>query len=84
MLVSQNTITGHMEYFVNPEIYFVLFSDGGAMTIIVMIIVHYFQKIKSCLAEFKELIPVLSFKEKGNVMQLFLVICCKIWLSSVK
>ena len=83
-----------MEYFVNPEIYFVLFSEGGAMTIILMIIVYYFQKIKSCLAEFKKLIPVLSFKEKGNVMfpgcrqcsflQLFLVICCKIWLFSVK
>ena len=61
-----------MEYFVNPEIYFVLFSEGGAMTIILMIIVYHFQKIKSCLAEFKKLIPVLSFKEKGNVY--FLVV----------
>ena len=42
------------------------------MTIILMIIVYYFQKIKSCLAEFKKLIPVLSFKEKGNVY--FLVV----------
>ena len=55
-----------MEYFVNPEIYFVLLSEVGVMIImtIMTIMVYDFEKIKSWLAEFKKLIPVLSFKEK--------------------
>ena len=53
-----------MEYFVNPEIYFVLLYEVGVMIIILMIIVYNFEIIKSWLAEFKKLIPVLSFKEK--------------------
>ena len=58
-----------MEYFVNPEIYFVLLSEVGVMIImtIMTIMVYDFKKIKSWLAEFKKLIPVLSFKEKCYV-----------------